>query len=137
MRVPRRAGYTLIEMLVAFAIMALAAALVLPMLRSPRSDDRPLQTVIESAREAAAHRGEVIYLRIEPTGAWHMEGGGSPLEADSANGRIAPITAIPLTLLIAPSGSCALDVRSASAAHALPLDPLTCTLRASAPTPSS
>jgi prepilin-type N-terminal cleavage/methylation domain-containing protein len=134
-RTPR--GYTLIELLVVLVIMGLASAIVLPALLRARSSDRPLQAVIESARDAAAQRGEMIYLRIEPTGAWHMEGGGSPLESDSAGGHIAPLAAVPLTLLISPSGSCAFDVRSAAAARALLLDPLTCTVRVAATTSSS
>ena len=114
--------------MVVLAIMGLAAAIVLPALLRPRSADQSLQSVIASARDAAAQRGEVVYLRIEPTGAWHMEGGGSALERDSAGGRIAPLATVPLTLLISPAGSCAFDVRSAAAARTLLLEPLTCTV---------
>jgi prepilin-type N-terminal cleavage/methylation domain-containing protein len=130
-------GYTLIELLVVLVILGLASAIVLPALFRARSRDRPLQAVIESARDAAAHRGEVIYLRIEPTGAWRMEGGGSPLESDSASGHIAPLAGVALTLLISPSGSCAFDVRSAAAARALIVDPLACTVRVPATASSS
>jgi prepilin-type N-terminal cleavage/methylation domain-containing protein len=133
----RRTAYTLIELLVVLVILGLASAIVLPALLRTRSSERPLQTVIDNARDAAAQRGEVIYLRVEPTGAWHMEGGGSPLESDSAGGRIAPLAAVPLTLLISPSGSCAFDVRSAAAASALLVDPLTCTVRLPAAKASS
>ena len=137
MHIHDRRGFTLIELLVVLAIMALASAIVLPALVRPRARTQPMQSVIESARDAAAHRGEVVYLRIETNGAWHMEGGGSPLEGDSAGGRIAPVAAVPLTLRISPSGSCAFDVRSASAARLLALDPLTCTLAAPVKTSSS
>lgn len=134
-----RRGFTLLEMLVVLAIIGLASAIVLPALLRTHGADRSLQTVIENARAAAAQRGEVIYLRVEPTGAWHMEGGGSTLEHDSANGRIAPppVATAPLTLRVSPSGSCAFDVRSAAAAAVLALDPLTCTLGASRITNSS
>jgi hypothetical protein len=57
-----------------------------------------------------------------------MHGTGSALEADSATGHITPLATAPLTLLVAPSGSCAFDVRSAAAAHGLSLDPLSCVL---------
>jgi prepilin-type N-terminal cleavage/methylation domain-containing protein len=121
-------GFTLIELIVVLAILSLVAAVTLPALLRPRSGTTPVQTVIESARDAAARRGETVYLRIDPSGRWHMEGGLSPLETDGAAGRIAPIATAPLTLLVAPAGSCAFDVRSSAAARALALDPLSCTL---------
>jgi prepilin-type N-terminal cleavage/methylation domain-containing protein len=122
------AAYTLIELIVVLAIMSLAAAVVLPALLRARTGTTPVQTVIESARDAAAHRGETISLRIDPSGTWHMHGTGSALEADSATGHITPLATAPLTLLVAPSGSCAFDVRSAAAARGLSLDPLSCVL---------
>jgi prepilin-type N-terminal cleavage/methylation domain-containing protein len=121
-------GFTLIELIVVLAILSLAAAVTLPALLRPRTGTTPVQTVIESARDAAARRGETVYLRIEASGTWHMEGGGSPLESDKMAGRIDPIASAPLTLLVAPAGSCAFDVRSTGAARGLALDPLSCTL---------
>ena len=93
-------GFTLIELIVVLAILSLAAAVTLPALLRPRSGTTPVQTVIESARDAAARRGETVYLRIDPSGTWRMEGGGSPLESDGAAGRIAPIATAPLTILV-------------------------------------
>jgi prepilin-type N-terminal cleavage/methylation domain-containing protein len=123
-------GYTLIELLVVLAILALASAIVLPILLRDRVTDRPFQALVERARAYAAARGEIIYLRIEPTGTWRMEGGGSALETDSASGHIAAVAAVPLTLRVSPSGTCAFDVRSAAAAsHIFALDALTCALR--------
>jgi prepilin-type N-terminal cleavage/methylation domain-containing protein len=123
-----RPGYTLLEMLVVLALMGLAAMLVLPALRTAGHRDSELQTVVTATRAAAAHRGEVIYLALEPDGTWHMEGGsGSPLEGDLTGGRIAPLATVPLTLIVSPVGSCAFDVRStAGAAAVVTLDPLTC-----------
>lgn len=123
-----RRGFTLIEVIVVLTILVLAGAIVLPAMVRPRDRALPLQRLIDDARDAAAHRGEIIYLRVEPTGAWRMEGGGSPLESDSAVGRIAPLATIPITLIVSPAGSCALDVRSAPAAPLVPIDPLSCTI---------
>ncbi len=128
MRHGMRRGYTLIEMLVVIAILGLAAAIVLPALVRSRLGAPSLQTVIDHARDAAARRGELIYVRIEPTGAWHLEGAGSPLELALASGRVAPLAREALTLLVSPAGTCAFDVRSAAAGRAFAIDPLTCTV---------
>jgi prepilin-type N-terminal cleavage/methylation domain-containing protein len=121
-------GYTLIEMIVVLAIMALAATLVAPaLLRSPVYDrQHQLAAVVQATRGAAADHGEVIYLRIEPNGQWHMEGA----EGAVSHGRIDPISSADLTLIVSPVGSCAFDVRSnAAAAAVVRLDPLTCEMR--------
>jgi prepilin-type N-terminal cleavage/methylation domain-containing protein len=124
----RRSAFTLIELIVVLAIMALATALVAPALLRPfRDDSAQLAAVITSARETAAARGEIIYLRIDPTGDWHMEGGGSSREGEVTRGRMRPLARVPLALIVSPTGSCAFDVRSsAAAAAAVTLDPLTC-----------
>jgi prepilin-type N-terminal cleavage/methylation domain-containing protein len=127
-----RRGFTLIEMLVVLVIMGLAAGLVAPMLWRPTKYDRQRQltAVVQAARSTAATRGEVIYLRIEPTGEWHMEGGGLPVEGDVARGRMDRLSRSPLTLIVSPIGSCSFDVRSTSAAATVvQLDPLACEIR--------
>jgi prepilin-type N-terminal cleavage/methylation domain-containing protein len=126
---PRRSsGYTLLELIVVVALMGLAAALVLPILRPRGPSESAMQAIVTTARQAAAQRGEIIYVRFEPTGEWHMEGGGSTLEGDVMGGRIHAIAQVPLTLIVSPTGSCAFDVRSAAAgaARLVKLDPLTC-----------
>jgi len=123
-----RSAFTLIELLVVIAIIGLASAIVLPALLRMQVGDRPLQSVIENARGVAAARGEMVYLRIEPTGAWHLEVPGSPLSEDGTSGRMASLASVPLTILVSPAGSCALDVRSAAAGRVLRLNPLSCTV---------
>lgn len=128
----RRRGYTLIEMLVVLVIMGLAAGLVAPLLLRPTTYDRQRQltAVVQAARNTAATRGEVIYVRIEPTGEWHMEGGGLPVEGDVARGRMDRLSQSPLTLIVSPIGSCSFDVRSTAAAAAIVrLDPLICEMK--------
>ena len=129
MRTARRA-FTLIELLVVLAIMAIATALVAPAILRPFRDDRAqLSAVVTSARETAAARGEIIYLQFDPSGEWHTEGGGAQVDAAITRGRIRPLSTAPLTLIIAPTGSCSFNVRSISvAAAAVTLEPLTCEL---------
>jgi prepilin-type N-terminal cleavage/methylation domain-containing protein len=125
-----RSAFTLIELLVVLAIMAIATALVAPAILRPFRDDRAeLSTIIVSARELAAARGEIIYLQFDPTGEWHTEGGGTQIDAAITRGRMRPLARVPLTLIVSPTGACTFNVRSiAAAASAVTLDPLTCEL---------
>src|SRR5947209_11990916 len=76
-RSPARPGFTLVEMLVVLILMGLAAALVAPALLVPHHHASTLNDVVAGAREAAARRGEVLSLSIEPTGLWRLEGGAN------------------------------------------------------------
>jgi type II secretion system protein H len=126
---PRRSGFTLIEMLVVLILMGLAAALVLPALLPPHHDDSALKALLGSAREAAARRGEVVSLQIDATGQWRMAAAANPLEGTFGTGSVQPFLTSSVTLLVSPLGSCAFDLRSAAAAGAVALDPLTCEIR--------
>src|SRR2546427_1256479 len=83
---PRRSGFTLIEILVVLILMGLAAALVAPALLPHHHDQSALSALLGSAREVAARRGEVVYLHIDPTGQWRMEAGANPLAGTLATG---------------------------------------------------
>jgi type II secretion system protein H len=124
-----RSGFTLLELVVVLMLMGLAAALVAPVLLPRHHDESALNALLASAREAAAHRGEVVRLHIEPSGQWRMEGAANPLEGTLATGRVQPFLTTPVTLTVSPLGSCAFDLRSAAAAGAVALDPLTCEIR--------
>ncbi len=126
---PARPGFTFVEILVVLILMGLATALVAPALLAPRHNASTLKDLVASAREAAARRGEVIYLSIDPTGQWRLEGGANPLEGTLAAGRVEPFFTAPVTLAVSPLGSCAFDVRSAAAASAVALEPLSCEIR--------
>jgi prepilin-type N-terminal cleavage/methylation domain-containing protein len=124
----KRRGYTLLELVVVLMIMGLAAALVLPALRSPRPDGSRLNSLLAQGRAIAAQRGEVIYLHIAPTGEWHVEVGGS-IEGVVSEGQTEPVVTAPVTLVVSPTGSCVLDVRSAATTSIPALDPLDCEAR--------
>ena len=125
----RPEGFTLLELVVVLVLLALAAGLAAPALRragAPR--ETGLGILLLSAREAAARRGETIRLTVSESGAWSIEGVGSPAEGPIQAGEIEPFRGVPLTLVVSPVGSCGFDARSASAAEVIPLDPLSCTL---------
>src|SRR2546428_13757567 len=73
-----RSGFTLIEIVVVLILMGLVAVLVAPALFPRHHDQSALNALLVSAREVAARRGEVVYLHIDPTGEWRMEGGAAP-----------------------------------------------------------
>jgi len=114
---------------VVLILIGLAAALVAPALIAPRREP-DLKALLGRARDAAARRGEMVYLQIEPSGTWRLEGGANPLEGTLASGRIEPFLTAPATLVVSPLGSCAFDVRSGAAAQVVALDQLTCEIRA-------
>ena len=126
---PVGTGFTLVEILVVLILMGLAAALVAPALIAPRREP-DLKALLGRARDTAARRGEMVYLQIEPSGTWRLEGGANPLEGTLASGRIEPFLTAPATLVVSPLGSCAFDVRSGAAAQVVALDQLTCEIRA-------
>src|SRR5690242_11118784 len=106
-------GFTLIEMLVVLVLLAMAAALAAPAILSHRPARPPLSILIPSARDAAARRGETVYLRIAESGEWRMEGAASSDAGPLATGRVDPFPDLPLTIIVSPLGSCAFDLRSA------------------------
>ena len=120
-------GFTLVEVLVVLILLALAAALAAPVLL--RRHDRAgggLGGLISTAREIAARRGETIHLRLSASGDWRMEATASSDSGPLASGHVAPFPGLPLTLIISPIGTCGFDARSAAAATAIRLDPMTC-----------
>lgn len=119
-------GYTLIEVIVVLVLMALAVTLVAPALIARRDAAPALAALVGQSRATAIRRAEAVYLRIEASGAWRMDGAASSQVDAIATGRVTPAPAAPLTLVFSPLGSCAPDVATAPAAEALGLDPLTC-----------
>jgi prepilin-type N-terminal cleavage/methylation domain-containing protein len=122
----RRGGFTLIEMLLVVVLLAMAAALVVPAIRSMLPARTGLGALVPAARKAAERRGETIYLRIRKSGDWRMEGEASTDTGPLATGRVDPFPGLPLTLIVSPRGSCAFDPQSSRAARSIRLDSLPC-----------
>lgn len=122
----RRSAFTLIELLVVLVLMALAAGLATLALRRAPEAKPPLLSLVEAARATAARRGETVYLRVAASGQWTMEGASSAAAGPIAADRVAPFPGVPLTIVVSPIGTCALDVRSAPAADVVRIDPFTC-----------
>ena len=74
-------------------------------------------------------RGEVVYLRIAPTGRWYLQGAASLREGVLAQGLLEHFQGPEATLVLSPIGTCAFDVRSGEGTQAIALDPLTCEAR--------
>lgn len=122
----RSGGFTLIELLVVLILLGLAAALAAPAFESFRPARPALSSLIPASRDAAARRGETVYLRIAESGEWRMDGAASSDAGPLATGRVDPFPGLPLTIVVSPLGSCAFDLRSTEAARTIRLDPLTC-----------
>jgi prepilin-type N-terminal cleavage/methylation domain-containing protein len=121
----RSKGFTLIEMLVVLVLLGMAAAVAAPAIRSLLPARPALSSLVPAARDAAARRGEIVYLRIADSGEWRMEGAASSDAGPLATGRVDPFPGLPLTLIVSPLGSCAFDLRT-QAARSIRLDPLRC-----------
>src|SRR2546428_6113690 len=119
-----RSGFTLIEIVVVLILMGLVAVLVAPALFPRHHDQSALNALLVSAREVAARRGEVVYLHIDPTGEWRMEGGAEPRQGPPATGRGPSVFTAAVTLMVSPLRSCGFDVRGAGAGGCRGLEPL-------------
>ncbi|HEX2680817.1 MAG TPA: hypothetical protein VHQ03_05945 [Candidatus Dormibacteraeota bacterium] len=118
---------TLVELLVVLILMGLAAALVVPALLGPGRDHDDLQALLAQAREVAARREEIIFVRISPTGRWRMEGGDARGGGGTlATGQVHPTVGAPITLVVSPVGTCTFDAATSAAARVLALEPLIC-----------
>lgn len=118
-------GYTLVELIVVLVLLTMAAMLVAPAVLR-RDGAGALAALIAQARATAIGRAEAVALRIEPSGAWRLDGLASTEAGAIALGRLPSPPATALTLIFSPLGTCAPDIETGAAAEPLRLDPLTC-----------
>ena len=102
--IPTRSGHTLIELIVALALLALLTALVAPNFRAPQVRVEEASAVVARARQFAIVRGEGVRLALAANGAWRV----SPASAKGVtvlDGQLTPPQRA-LTLRISATGVC-------------------------------
>lgn len=67
-----RSGFTLLEVIVILALMAVAAAVVAPAFRQPDRPNDDLRAIVAGARELAVRRAEALVLHVDNRGAWRL-----------------------------------------------------------------
>lgn len=123
---PAQPGFTLIEVVVVLVLIGLIVGLVAPTLVVPKApEESPMAAVLRGARDLSARRGELLQLRVSPTGVWRLESTSAGVEA-LGSGTLDGFRGPAFTLMVAPLGTCAFDARSTAAARSLALDPLAC-----------
>jgi hypothetical protein len=111
---------------VVLLLLGLVAALAAPVFILPDRDETGLRAVVRGARQLAERRGENLYLDMDSEGGWSVTGASSLAVGALADGELSSYEGPPFRLMIAPIGTCDLDVRSSHAASTVRLDPLTC-----------
>jgi prepilin-type N-terminal cleavage/methylation domain-containing protein len=127
----RRAGYTLLEVIVVLILLAVAAAVVAPGLLSNRPEPASeVRTLVDNARQASVRRGEMVRLTIDRSGLWRATvGTGSERELLMA-GRLDAPPGAAADLIFSPLGTCGIAAGS-DQGPLTAYDPLTCEERPS------
>jgi prepilin-type N-terminal cleavage/methylation domain-containing protein len=125
----RRAGVTLVELLVVLVVVGLATTVVVPAVRVPDAAAASQENPLRVAQRLAVQRGEALALTVQADGAWAVTRNARPEDTISA-GRSTP--SIVGTMSILPTGAC-LPV-ALSATHGA-WDPIACQWQAAVATP--
>ncbi len=119
-------GFTLVEMIVALAVIGLALAVVAPSLILPPRESGITQA-LTSARRASVRRGETMTLTVESDGKWKLTSGRSSTGETLLAGNIEDGDIFAAEIVISPIGIC--TVQRGRLTHAGDrFDPLTCSL---------
>jgi hypothetical protein len=98
---------TLLEIVVALALVGIGAALVLPALGDGWRREPRMRDIVRVARTTALRRAQALALEISPDGAWRLtlaavDEEGAPL----GEGRLRAAPSAPLRLRLTPLGAC-------------------------------
>ena len=101
-----RRGLTLLELMVALALLGLMLALVTPLFRRPTRRDGRLDAVLRAARATAISRSETMALRVRADGQWSVRA----LPPDDAllllSGTLDSQPSLAFQLQLTPLGAC-------------------------------
>jgi len=125
---PPRTGFTLLEVIVALALLALLTALAAPTFVIRRTDDeRGLSRVLQRSRELAIRRAESLSLYMDATGRWSLGSDGSPPQEHIQRDSLKEGMGAAALIRISPLGGCYLESGSlGTAATLVQLDGVRC-----------
>lgn len=105
---------TLVELVVALTLLAIAASLVVPALLAPAQPETELQAVVSKARDMAVARSQTLEMKVARNGTYHVSvvSGGTPLIDGAINTR-----ATSVHFIITPLGACLVKAADPNAAH--------------------
>ena len=119
----RRAGFTLVEIVVVLVLLGLAATLVVPALLFPPAGPTPtLSDLIRQSREASVARGQPLLLQLDGMGRWELLLPAGDTTLPIARGEVDDTTHSAFTLRLTPTGLCA----PVPSGRSVVLDPLDC-----------
>lgn len=120
-------GLTLIEVMIALAILLIAAAIIYPNVFPPKRDSVPSESdVVERAKALAIARAETVRLTVSADGNWEITPESAPTEV-LATGRLPEAPPKPLTVRVTELGAC-LPVTGQRAAVGAQVDAVSCSL---------
>jgi prepilin-type N-terminal cleavage/methylation domain-containing protein len=99
----RRAGVTLVELLVVLVIVGLATTVVVPAVRGPAEAAVTTEDPLRTAQQLAVQRGEAVTLALASDGRWAATRSAQP-DDTIRQGRATPT--LTGTLAMLPSGAC-------------------------------
>jgi prepilin-type N-terminal cleavage/methylation domain-containing protein len=123
-----RSGLTLIEVMIALAILVIAAAIIYPNVFRESAPSTPSEAqMIEQAKALAVARAEPVRLTVERDGAWEIVAESAPTSV-LASGQLPEAPANSFALRVTELGTC-LPVAGDRAVEGPVIDAVSCTVR--------
>ena len=124
-----RRGLTLIEVVIALAILAIAASIIYPNVFRPKATAGPVSetALLTQTKAFAVARAEPVRLTVQQDGAWEIVTDGSPSSV-LASGRLAEAPASAFEVRVTELGAC-LPGPKDKANEGPEIDAVSCTVR--------